>query len=75
MNEVFNKILQQFHITNPDGIKGKRKSLLNTLGGWGGLYVNKINEKLPPLKNPCLIKEKQAKEDIIKANMRKANNH
>ena len=38
-------------------------------------YVNKLNAKLTSLKMPFLRKEQQEKEYIIKAKLRKPNNH
>ena len=36
-------------------------------------YVNKLSAKIFPLKNHHLSKDQQEREDITKANMRKAN--
>ena len=72
-NELFNKISHKLPAFKPDKSRNKLQALLTDIGGkW---YLNKLNEKLPPLKKPHLSKEKQAKEYIIKDNMKKSNYH
>ena len=52
-------------------LKGKRRKSLYDIGGeW---YMNKLNEKLPPLKKQKLSKKAQEKEDEIKINMKMEN--
>ena len=53
MEELFNKI--NVELTNQPSPKGKRKSLLNAIGG--GWYVEKLGQNLPPLKKSKLSKK------------------
>ena len=47
--------------------KKKRQSLLHAIGG--GWFMNKINDKLPPLKKRKISKRLQEKEYEIKRNL------
>ena len=51
--------------------KEKCKSLLHAIGG--GWYVEKLGQKLPPLKKRKLSKKSQKEEDKIKRRLTEAN--
>ena len=55
MSKLFQKILVE--INKQPSPKGKRKSLLHAIGG--GWYVNKLGQKLPPLRIRRLRKKNQ----------------
>ena len=61
MEELFHKI--PVKLPNKPSPKEKRKSLLHSIGG--GWYVEKLVQKLAPLKKSKLSKKRQEKEDIF----------
>ena len=53
--------------------KEKRQLLLHAIGG--GWYVNKLSQKLPPLKKIKLSKKAQKEKDEIKRRLTEANQY
>ena len=69
MEELFQKI--NIELPNQPSPKEKRKLLLHSIGGsW---YVEKLGQKLPPLKKSKLSKRSQKEEDEIKRRLTEAN--
>ena len=71
MKKLFQKI--PFGLPKQPSRKEKRKSLLHAIGG--GWYVNKLGQKLPPLKKSILIKKNQKEEDEIKIKLTESNKY
>ena len=69
MEELFHKIPGK--LPNKPSPKEKRKSLLHAIGG--GWYVEKLGQKLPPLKKRKLSKKYQKYEDKIKRRLTESN--
>ena len=66
---MFQKIMVK--LPKPLSLKEKSKTFLHTIGGeWS---INKLNEKLLPLKKLKLIKKAQEKEDEIKRKLEMVN--
>ena len=67
------KLIQKIPVEIPENpsTKEKRQSLLHTSGG--GWYVNKLGQKIPPLKKIKLSKKYHREEDEIKRKLHEAN--
>ena len=60
-------------IPNQPSPREKRKKILHAIGG--GWYINKLGQKLPPLKKRRLSKKSQKEEDEIKRELTEANHY
>ena len=70
-----NKLIQRIpvEVNKQPTPREERRSLLHAIGG--GWYVNKLGQKLPPLKKRRLSKKSQKEKDEIKRKLIKANQY